>query len=151
MNFDTLSVEWDNTLPQEEPTLMNVLRRTLPILVVSIAAVFSASGLVFAHHGAAAFITDQTVTVKGTVTELVYMNPHVQVYWESKNDKGVSEKWQGELTAPNKLTRAGWTKRTLKPGDQITVSGNPNKNSPHTIYIRKLIGPDGNSLPLFED
>ncbi len=130
---------------------MNVFKRTLPMLAVSIAVLLSASALVFGHHGAAAFITDQTVTVKGTVTELVYMNPHVQVYWETRNDKGESEKWQGELTAPNKLTRAGWTRRTLKPGDPITVSGNPNKNSPHTIYIRKLIGPDGTSLPLFED
>src|SRR2546430_9649136 len=45
------------------------------------------SALVFGHHGAAAFITDQTVTVKGTVTELVYMNPHVQVYWETRKDR----------------------------------------------------------------
>jgi Family of unknown function (DUF6152) len=130
---------------------MNLSRRTLPMLAVPVAALFLAVGLAFAHHGAAAFDADKTVTVKGTVVELVYMNPHVQVYWETKNEKGVLEKWQGELTAPNKLTRAGWSKRTLNPGDEITVSGNPNKNNPHTIYIRKLIGPDGKSLPLFED
>ena len=63
------------------------------------------------------------VTVNGAVTEMVYTNPHVQVYWEVKNEKGVSEKWQGELTAPNKLNRAGWNKNTLKPGDKITITG----------------------------
>jgi hypothetical protein len=129
---------------------MNALWRTPPIPAGLIALFFLTCGSVFAHHGAAAFDTT-TVTVKGTVTELVYVNPHVQVYWETKNEKGEPEKWQGELTSPNKLNRAGWSKQTLKPGDPITVSGNPNKNSPHTIYIRKLIGPDGNPLPLFED
>ena len=135
---------------------MKRFNRTLAILAISAAALFTASGLALAHHGAAAFDTDKMVTVKGAVTELVYMNPHVmnphvQVHWETKNEQGVSEKWQGELTAPNKLTRAGWNKNTLKPGDQITVSGNPNKNNPHTLWIRKLVGPEGNSLPLFED
>ena len=130
---------------------MNLFRTTVLIAAVSAAALFIASGLALAHHGAAAFDTDKMITIKGAVTELVYMNPHVQVYCETKNEKGVSEKWQGELTAPNKLNRAGWNKNTLKPGDQITVSGNPNKNNPHTLWIRKLIGPEGNSLPLFED
>jgi len=130
---------------------MNLFRRTVVIATVSAAALFIASGLALAHHGAAAFDTDKMVTVNGAVTEMVYTNPHVQVYWEVKNEKGVSEKWQGELTAPNKLNRAGWNKNTLKPGDKITVSGNPNKNNPHTLWIRKLVGPEGNALPLFED
>ena len=104
-----------------------------------------------AHHGAAAFDVTKMVTVKGTVTDFQYVNPHVQVYFDAKNDKGETEDWQGELTAPNKLSRAGWTKRTLKPGDMITVTGNPAANGAHTLWIRKLIGPDGESLQLFED
>lgn len=104
-----------------------------------------------AHHGAAAFDVTKMVTVKGTVTEFQYVNPHVQVYFDAKNDKGEPEAWQGELTAPNKLSRAGWTKRTLKPGDSITVTGNPAANGAHTLWIRKLIGPDGESMQLFED
>lgn len=104
-----------------------------------------------AHHGAAAFDVTKMVTVKGTVTDFQYVNPHVQVYFDVKNDKGEPEAWQGELTAPNKLSRAGWTKRTLKPGDMITVTGNPAANGAHTLWIRKLIGPDGESLQLFED
>src|SRR5207249_8176251 len=106
---------------------MKLFGRTLAILAISAAALFTPSGLALAHHGAAAFDTDKMVTVKGAVTELVYMNPHVQVYWETKNEQGVSEKWQGELTAPNKLTRAGWNKNTLKPGDQITAAEIPTR------------------------
>jgi len=123
-------------------------------LLLFLAAILSAllvSAPLLAHHGAAAFDVTKMVTVKGTVTDFQYVNPHVQIYFDVKNDKGESEAWQGELTAPNKLSRAGWTKRTLKPGDSITVTGNPAQSGAHTLWIRKLIGPDGESLQLFED
>ena len=105
----------------------------------------------FAHHGTAAFDTAKMVTVKGAVTEFVFLNPHVQVYFDVKNDKGEMEKWQGELTAPNKLARAGWTKKTLQPGDVIEVSGFRRANGGNTLWIRKLVDAKGESLPLFED
>jgi hypothetical protein len=124
--------------------------RLLIAILVMIAALLLTIPLL-AHHGAAAFDVTKMVTVKGTVTDFQYVNPHVQVYFDAKNDKGEPEAWQGELTAPNKLSRAGWTKRTLKPGDMITVTGNPAANGAHTLWIRKLIGPDGESLQLFED
>jgi hypothetical protein len=89
--------------------------------------------------------------VKGTITDFQYINSHAQVFFTVKNDKGEDEAWQGELTAPNKLSRAGWTKHTLSPGDSVTVTGNPAKNGEHTLWIRKLIGPDGQALQLFED
>jgi hypothetical protein len=118
---------------------------------LGLAALVIFSAALWAHHGTAAFDTSQMVTVKGTVTDFVYLNPHVEVYLECKDEKNQIEKWQGELTAPNKLNRAGWSKHTLKPGDEITVSGYASKNGFHTIWIRKLVGPDGNSLPLFEE
>jgi hypothetical protein len=104
----------------------------------------------FAHHGTAAFDTEKMVTVQGTVTDFQFVNPHAQIYFDVKNDKGEREQWQGELTAPTKLGRAGWTKHTLNPGDSITVSGYAGKAAPHTMWIRKLIGPSGESLALFE-
>ena len=104
----------------------------------------------FAHHGTAAFDTTKMVTVTAKMTDFQFINPHVQLYFDVKNDKGEIEHWQGELTAPNKLARAGWTKHTLKPGDQVTVTGYLLKAGNHSIWIQKLIGPDGQSLPLFE-
>ena len=91
------------------------------------------------------------VTVKGAVTEFVFLNPHVQVYFDVKNEKGEMEKWQGELTAPNKLARAGWTKKTLQPGDVIEVTGFRVQSGGNTLWIRKLVDAKGESLPLFED
>ena len=104
----------------------------------------------FAHHGSAAYDTNNMLTVKGTVTDFRFINPHCQVYFDIKNDKDEVEHWQAELTAPNKLARAGWTKHSLNPGDQITVSGFPGKEGAHSLWIRKLIGPDGQPMQLSE-
>jgi uncharacterized protein DUF6152 len=105
----------------------------------------------FAHHGTAAFETTNVVTVKGTMTEFRFINPHVQLFFDVKNDNGEVEKWQAELTAPNKMNRAGWDKNKLKPGDSITATGYVAKNGAHSMWITKLIGPDGEDLKLRED
>jgi hypothetical protein len=87
----------------------------------------------------------------GTVTDFRFINPHSLVFFDVKNDKGEVEHWQGELTAPNKLARAGWTKYSLNPGDQVTITGAMGKNNAHALAIRKLIGPDGQAMQLFEE
>jgi uncharacterized protein DUF6152 len=130
---------------------MNSKKTAIFVLTAALVALFTAAAPVFAHHGTAAFETAKEVTVKGTITDFVFSNPHVQLYFEVKGDNGAKEAWQGELTAPNKLIRAGWNKRTLKPGDSVTVSGFQVKSGDHTLWIRKLIGPDGQPLQLFED
>ena len=121
------------------------------LLSLVVASFLVASFPAFAHHGTAAYDTSKVVTVKGTMTEFRFVNPHVQLFFDVKNDKGEVEKWQAELTAPNKLSRAGWDKHTLNPGDSITASGYVSKNDSHTMWINKLIGPDGNALHLFEE
>jgi hypothetical protein len=126
------------------------VRKSLAAFAV-VAVVLTFSGLVFAHHGTAAYDTSNPFTVKGTVTDFRFINPHCQVYFDIKNDKGEVEHWQGELTAPNKLARAGWTKHSLNPGDKIEVSGFVGKYGGHSLWIRKLIGPDGQAMQLSED
>jgi len=126
--------------------------RTRAAVVLTVFGVFLlVSAPVFAHHGTAAYDTTNMVTVKGTVVDFRFINPHVQISFEVKNDKGEIETWDSRLTAPNKLSRAGWDKRTLKPGDAITASGYVAKNDPHNLWITKLIGPSGEELRLYED
>jgi hypothetical protein len=127
------------------------MRARFVLTLGAMLALLAISAPMFAHHGTAAYDTKNPITVKGTITDFQFVNPHVQLYFDIKNDKGEIEHWQGELTAPNKLARAGWTKRTLKPGDQITATGSAGKNGGHSIWINKLIGPTGESLPLFEE
>jgi len=75
----------------------------------------------FAHHGAAAYDTSQTTTLKGTVVEFDFINPHCQLFINVPDDGGKIIKWDGEFTNPGTLHRRGWTKEMFKPGDQITL------------------------------
>jgi Family of unknown function (DUF6152) len=126
------------------------MKQRLLMLGAAVLTVGVLSGSVLAHHGGAAFDQAQNLSFNGTVTQLEFANPHVLVYFDVVKD-GVTEKWSGWLTAPNKLARAGWTKRTLVPGDKIAISGTPHKGGSKILQIRKLAGPDGKELPLFEN
>ena len=126
------------------------MKKRPTMLGVVIVAVLIVTTPALAHHGGAAFDQTQRITFSGTVTELRFANPHVLIYFDAKNEEGATEQWSGWLTAPNKLARAGWTKRTLEPGDQITIAGTPHKGGSHIMQIRMLAGPDGKELPLRE-
>lgn len=85
-------------------------------------------GSVFAHHGTnASYDTSQTVTVKGTVVEFVMRNPHGQLWIDAKDDKGTVVRWGFELHSILLMRRAGWTRETLKAGDEVTVTANPSR------------------------
>jgi hypothetical protein len=109
--------------------------------VVALAAgVVVVAPSLFAHHGTAAYDTTTTVTVSGTVTEFRFVNPHVLVYWDVKDEAGTIQKWSGERSGPNSMARnAGWNRNTLKPGDQVTISGRQAKNGTHTMAISKIV------------
>jgi len=101
----------------------------------------------FAHHGTANYDTSKSITVKGVVTGFDFVNPHVQIFWEAKDDSGTMQKWQGELTSPNRLSRVGWTKSSIKPGDTINISGYPTKSGSNEIWIQKVVMGNGEELP----
>lgn len=103
----------------------------------------------FAHHGRASYTTD-IISLDATVTEFRFVNPHVQIYFDITNEDGETEHWQGELTAPNKLARGGWTKNTLQPGDLIRITGRAGRNEGHSVAINEIIMPDGQAIPLWE-
>jgi hypothetical protein len=115
-------------------------------LLAVCAGLLSLAPVVSAHHGTANYDTSKTVTVKGVVTGFDFVNPHVQIFWEAKDDAGATQKWQGELTSPNRLSRVGWTKSIIKSGDSITISGYPTKSGSHEIWIQKVIAGNGEEL-----
>lgn len=102
-----------------------------------------------AHHGRAAY-GNEDVTLQATVTEFKFINPHVQIYFDVTSEAGELQHWQGEMTAPNKMARGGWTKQTLLPGDEIRITGRSARNSGHSVVINEIIMPDGESIPLWE-
>ena len=105
------------------------------------------SGPLRAHHGEANYDTTTVVSVKGTVTDFQFINPHVQISLDVKNDKGEIEKWVGEARSPSMLGRiGGWDKNTIKAGDVITASGHRTKNGTNFLRLIKVVLPDGREM-----
>jgi hypothetical protein len=100
-----------------------------------------------AHHGATEYDMTKIVSLSGTVKEFQYVNPHTLVTFTVKDDSGKAVEWQGELPSPNLLSRRGWSRSTLKSGDQVTIIGAPAKNGEKGMQIKKLAFPDGHELP----
>ena len=106
------------------------------------------SAPVIAHHGETNYDTEKLVSVKATVTTFEFINPHVQISLEAKNDKGEIEKWTCEARSPAMLVRnGGWSKTTLKPGDVITAIGFRAKNGAPILRLKKIVLADGMELP----
>ena len=102
----------------------------------------------FGHHGTAAYQDDKQVTVTGTVTGFDFANPHTLLFLDVKQTDGAVAKWQGEMTSPNHLVRAGWTRNTLRAGERVTITGLPTKRGARSMWIRKIVKADGTELPL---
>jgi len=90
-----------------------------------------AGGPLLAHHGTSNYAQGETVTLSGVVTEFVFRNPHAFILFDVKNEKGEVVHWAGEMNSPAVLANTGWTRNSLKKGDQITLTlrmskgGNP--------------------------
>jgi lysyl-tRNA synthetase class II len=94
------------------------------------------SAPVLAHHGTAAFDMEKVTIVKGTVTKFEFMNTHVIVYIDVKDNNGYMQHWMAESSSNNHLSRGGYDKNTLKPGDQVTVTGHRAKNGANTLELQ---------------
>jgi hypothetical protein len=101
-------------------------RWTLTFLSLPL-AFLSLCGSAFAHHGASAYDRTVTLTLKATITEFVFRNPHIIVSFDAPDDAGQIIHWVAEGGSSSGLARRGWTYKTLKAGDQVTVVGNPAK------------------------
>jgi hypothetical protein len=100
----------------------------------------------FAHHGNAAFENEKKLTMKGTVTEWFWANPHCFIQFDVKDDNGQVVHWVVETSAPPSMINSGWTKQTLKPGDQITVTVLPVKNGRPVGRVAEVVLPNGQRL-----
>jgi hypothetical protein len=122
------------------------MKKTQATLLAVVVILLMGSTVAFAHHGTANYDTNKSVTVKGAVTKFDFINPHVTIAVDVKDDKGKVVNYQGALTSPNRLTRIGWSKDTLKNGDVISISGFPAKSGAPEIWIQKVVLANGQAL-----
>jgi hypothetical protein len=105
----------------------------------------------FAHHGSNPnYRWDKTITVSGVVTEFQFAYPHVSLYFDVKDDKGNIEHWSSELGPTPIMMRnwgVGWTRNSIKPGDQMTLTCTPTKVPSNVCQGKKLIV-NGKVMPL---
>jgi hypothetical protein len=102
--------------------------KTLRTIAIAIATLLAVSVPIFAHHGGAAYETDKSVIVKGTVTDYIWSNPHVFVKVDVKDDKGNVAHWIVEAQNPVSMMQIGWSKNTFKAGDEVEIDAMPARN-----------------------
>jgi len=119
------------------------------LAAISLATVFvlAVSVPLFAHHGYVQYDTDKKVTLKGTVTRWLWSNPHCLLQFDVTDDGGHAVHWIAESENPSTLSRIGWTEKSLKPGDQITLTALPVKSGNPVGRIVEVVLSNGEKLP----
>jgi Family of unknown function (DUF6152) len=110
--------------------------------LLAVASVIAAPLL--AHHSFASdYDASKPITLRGTVTKFEWMNPHAHLYLDVKGDSGGVTSWEFELGSPNTLMRSGWTRNSLKNGDEIIVKGCRSKDFANQGNATSILSSDG--------
>ena len=122
------------------------MRARIVLLLAVLTASMMISGPAFAHHSMSMYDRSRDTSFKATITEFDWSNPHSQIVFTVSDDHGNTVKWVAEGPGPNRLANHGWSKDSLKPGDQVTIVGNCNKDGSPTMRFEKVIFSNGEQL-----
>ena len=122
--------------------------RTLFAAASVVLALVSGAVTLSAHHSWPVNLS-RLVTVKGTVMEFAWENPHPMITLEVRTDEGKMEKWLVGGPAINRMEANGWAKTTVKPGDVITGIGYQFTDGQKIIRLERVVLPDGKELRLY--
>lgn len=121
--------------------------KTKLLASASFAGLLAFCGPAFAHHGASAYNMTKPVVLKGAVvTKYSWINPHVLISVDYKNDKGDVQHWATEIGSPSAVSLVGWTRTSLKPGDVITIYVWQSKTGLTVGRLNKVLLADGTLL-----
>ena len=105
-----------------------------------VVTVLAAARPAAAHHANSAFDREMSVTVSGTVTRWQFINPHVGIWIEAIDGDGATREWAGEFQSVQDLYRMfGWNKDTFRPGDPVTLIGNPDRRPDHLAMLVQAV------------
>ena len=114
------------------------MQRTITSLILICTMLLPAMPAVAHHAFATEFDAQKPVTMKGVVTKIDWANPHVWFYINVKKDDGTIENWGFEMGGPNSLRTSGWTKETMKIGDEVVVEGSLAKNGSRNVNAKNV-------------
>ena len=123
-------------------TLVN--RRVAALLAVA-GFSFGAASL-WAHHGNAPFDMTHSVRMKGTVTDFKWINPHALILADLNDENGKVANWKLEMGSLGMLSRFGWSRNTVKRGDQVTAEGFRAKDGSAYMCLVSIDLPNGQSM-----
>jgi hypothetical protein len=122
----------------------------MKIRITTVSALIGATLLTavpgFSHHSNVAFEVTKVITVTGVVRDFDWVNPHTWIYLKVDDGKGGTVEWKCEGRAPGVLSRAGWTRHSVKPGDTVTIDMSPAKDGSKTSLIARVTKSDGTIL-----
>ena len=124
------------------------MKNTSSVLAVVILVLLAAAVPLSAHHSWPVDMS-KLVTVKGTVTEFMWENPHPMITLEVRTTDGKAEKWVVGGSAINRMEANGWTKTTVKPGDLITGTGYQFGDGQKIIRLEKVVLADGKEIRVY--
>jgi hypothetical protein len=114
--------------------------------ILGAAALLLVSVPLLAHHGTAALDTGKEITLKGTVSEWIWSNPHCFLKFSANDDTGGMRNWSVETQGPTTMAQRGWSRTSFKAGDEVTVTIEPVKNGQPVGRILHVILPNGQKL-----
>ncbi len=120
--------------------------RRFVVVLACAAALLLCSNATFAHHSTAEYDMTALTSVKGTVTQFEWTNPHAYLHIDVKDEKGAATAWIAELASLGMLSRVNWKRDTVKPGDEITIYGNRAKNGKPVMRLDKIVFANGQEL-----
>ena len=113
--------------------------RTIALSLLVFGGLLATVAPVVAHHSfAAEFDSAKPITLRGWVTKIEWTNPHVWIYVDVKDDKGVKTNWGFEMGPPHLLQGSGWNREKLKIGDELIVDGSRAKNGTNKMNARSV-------------
>jgi hypothetical protein len=120
--------------------------RGLPLSLIA-AALATGAAPAGAHHSFAVhFVADRLITVRGTVDEFTFRNPHGVLFVTAKAEDGAAQYWKIETNSPNILRRRGWTETSIKSGDVVAIEGYPARDGSNFMRVYRVTYADGREL-----
>jgi hypothetical protein len=127
-------------------TVHNNLKIALTVALMLAVGLSTSPRRLIAHHGANLYDTSKPVVLKGTITKFEWGNPHNQIFFDVKDDKGTVAHWVAATEPPLVMVERGWTRKSLNAGDEVTVYIFAAKNGATVGNLQKIVLADGKEL-----